>query len=170
MFIFFWSFRFFENLILLAERRRCLKKKKGKRRKLGPGFDSKKAIFGPSFDSTAYMLLLHMWHVTDLVPTFYAKFHFFSKVESRIWPFKIRTILSAFSRPRSLKFLFPQRKLKNLVSPFQKPKCRHQIGHHAMGSQGPPAQAVLLKDIAEVARHNSIFSRSQQWSEYGWRT
>ena len=33
------------------------KQKKKKKRKLGPSFDSKKAIFGPSFDSTAHIYI-----------------------------------------------------------------------------------------------------------------
>ena len=49
-------FRFFEKSHSPCRKKNILKKnKKEKRRKLKPRFDSKKAIFGPSFDSNIYI-------------------------------------------------------------------------------------------------------------------
>ena len=56
-FSFFWLV-FLKNLILPAERRGFLKNKKRKKReKLDQVLTQKKAIFGPSFDSTAYIYI-----------------------------------------------------------------------------------------------------------------
>ena len=53
--LFFCSF-FFEISFSLQKEEGFLKnKKRKKKRKLGPSFDSKKGYFGPSFDSTAYI-------------------------------------------------------------------------------------------------------------------
>ena len=48
----------FLYLILPAERRRILKNKKEKLKKLDQVLTQKKAIFGPSFDSTAYIYVV----------------------------------------------------------------------------------------------------------------
>ena len=56
--VFFFLFVFWEILILPADRTIFLKNTKGKLiRKLGPSFDSEKAILQPSFDSTTYMYM-----------------------------------------------------------------------------------------------------------------
>ena len=53
---FFWLVFFKISFSLQKEEDFWKTKKRKKLRKNGPSFDSKKAIFGPSFDSTAYVL------------------------------------------------------------------------------------------------------------------
>ena len=58
LFLSFFLLVFLKNLILPAERRRCLKNKKRKKREnLDQVLTQKKAIFGPSFDSTAHIYI-----------------------------------------------------------------------------------------------------------------
>ena len=68
--VFFFLFLllvFLNNIILPAERRGFLKnKKKKKRENLDQVLTQKKAIFGPSFDSTAYVLIYIYMAVTSI--------------------------------------------------------------------------------------------------------